>query len=242
MKKLVFSIIAFLSFGLINAQEITKTKVHVKIEKQGEVIKDTVYEMDEDANLDMITHILEMQTGGHMKKEEHKVMAFKSEDGEVHKIYMSGDDEDNIKMHKHGKTDMTVTTEKGENGEQKITIKKVIKNDDGETVWEENEEQVFIVNTGEGEEGEITIHSEGGEPVWIEKGGKKIIIIDTDKGKGKEKEIKVVTTGESEYEFTTEDGETIIIKSTQDDSHENEIEVEVNVEKEKPAKKDKKNK
>ncbi len=121
----LFTSALFLAFSL-NAQEEKKSEIHVKIEKDGKVVKDTTYLVDEDADTEIASKILDMSFGENFHKGEHRVMAFASDDGELHEFH-SKDGDMHAKhkvmmkeMHEGESGHMFVTTEEGEDGETKV--------------------------------------------------------------------------------------------------------------------------
>ncbi len=292
----------FLAFSL-NAQEEKKSEIHVKIEKDGKVVKDTTYLVDEDANIEVASKILDMSFGENFHKGEHRLMAFASDDGELHEFHSKdGDmhakhkvmmkemhegesghmfvtteegedgemtviikkikmDEDGElhefhakdgdihanhkvimkEMHEGESANVFVTTEEGEDGEMTFIVKEVKINEDGEHTWTSKDENVFIMK--EGEKGELKhIEHNGEKPVWIEEDGAKVMIIDSKNGE--KKKIKIIMESDmdidsdSGYEFITDDGETIIIKTSKLKGDEKEVKVEVIIEEEKEVKKE----
>ena len=296
----LFTSALFLVFSL-NAQEEKKSEIHVKIEKDGKVVKDTTYLVDEDANTEIASKILDMSFGENSHKGEHRVMAFDSGDGEfrefhskdgdmhakhkvmmkemhegenghvfvtteegedgemtviVKKIKMDGDGEFREfhskdgdmhakhkvmmkEMHEGESGNVFITTEEGEDGEMTVIVKKIKIDEDGEHTWTSKDENVFIMK--EGEKGELKhIQHNGEKPVWIEEDGAKVMIIDSKNGE--KKRIKIIMEddmdADSDYEFITDDGETIIIKTSKVEGDEKEVKVEVIVEEEKEVKKE----
>lgn len=225
LKKILFTFIAVFSIGLLNAQE-EKSNIHIKIEKDGKVIKDTVYAVSKDTDPEIVSKIIDMSLSE--KGQHRKVMAFKSEDGKLHEIHGDHDmmlkemdlDDDGAKVF--------VTTEEGENGETKVIVKKIYNDKDGEKELENREENVYIIKSNDGDDEEVyEIKTKGEKPQWIEKDGDKILIIDTKDGKSKN--IKIIEEGKDGYSYETEEGETIMINSSKGDK-EKEIKVEVVIE------------
>lgn len=298
----LFTSVIFLAFSL-NAQDEKKSEIHVKIEKDGKVVKDTTYLVDEDANTEIASKILDMSFGENFHKGEHRVMAFSSDDGELlkfhskdgdmhakHKVIMkemhegeSGhmfvtteegkdgemtvivkeikmDEDDEIhefhskdgdihakhivmmkEMHSGEDGHIFVTTEEGEDGEMTVVVKKIMIDEDGEHTWTSKDENVIIMKKGE--KGELKhIHHNGEKPVWIEEDGAKVMIIDSKNGE--KKKIKIImeddmdADSDSDYEIITDDGKTIIIKTSKVKGDEKEVKVEVIVEEEKKVKKE----
>lgn len=321
MKSFGLLSIALVAAFTLNAQNEKKSEIQIKIIKDGETIKDTIYMVEDGKAAERASKILDMTLGEPKERGEHKVMTFISEDGEMHEFH-SGD-ADVMKIHKMhpGNTEMVkekevrmkmiqengddtqvfvtteesedgetkvivkkfkmgedgdihkimsaegmneeehemlmkmihesddntrvfVTKEEGENGETKVIVKKIKISEDGEESTLNEEENVFIMKAGE--EGELKhFHHKGEEPVWIEKDGAKVLIIDSKDGS--KKKIMVVTDSEPNYEFKTEKGETIIIHTKKDGKNEKEVNVEVVVKDENDSlktnkKKDKKKK
>lgn len=214
--------------------------------EEHEMIMEMIHESDDDAHVFVTT---EEDEDGETTVIVKKIKMGK--EGDIHKMMseegMSEEEHEMIKKMIHDidsddDSQVFVTKEKGENGETKLTVKKIKICDDGEESIQHKEENVIIMKAGE--KGELKkFQHNGEEPVWIEKDGAKILIIDSDDGM--KKKIMVVTDSDSDQKFTTEDGETIIIKTTKDGENEKEVNVEVIVDEDKAAvvnekKKDKK--
>lgn len=241
MKSIALTILSAFILFTINAQD-EKSKVHVIMEVDGKVVKDTVYHVEKGTDPKLASKILDMTFSG--EKKPHKAIAFYSEDGELHEL--EGDHEMMMKeLHGDGKSHVFVTTEEGEDGETRVTVKKIKMDKDGEKEWTVKDEDVYVIKSGDGEE-TYTIESGGEKPQWIEKDGNKVLVIKSDDGSAKK--IKIVSDGDSGYSYTTEEGETIIIHTSKD-SESKEVKLKVIVEDEKgdsgktkESKKDKKDK
>ena len=247
MKSFALFTLAMFAIFSLNAQDEKKSEIRVTIEKDGKVVKDTVYMVEEGRSVDHASKILDLTFGEHKSGKKHKVLTFISDDGELHEMH-SGD-VDMKKMHKmhlecgemgeehemimkmiHEDDDdmqVFVTKEEGEDGETKVIVKKIKIDKDGGHSFIKKDENVIIMKAGEAGELEH-IHHSGEKPVWIEENGAKVLIIDSKDGK--QKKIKIVTDSDSDKKFTTEDGNTIIIHTTKDCDNEKEVKVEVIVE------------
>ncbi len=235
MKFLSFLLLAAFSFFSLNAQE-KKSKIYIKMEQDGKVLKDTVYEVDEDVNPDLVSKILDMTLGDY--KGTHKIMAFGTEDGELHEFH--GDHEMIVKeIHKKHNRDgehewvsddestenVFVTSEKGEDGKTNVIVKKVKVSVDDDKKWKDEKDIVYkLKDDGDKEEEVYKIKIDGDSPEWIEKDGHKILIVDSEGNEASK--IKIIHEGESGYKYQTEDGETIIIHIDEKDG-EKDVKVEV---------------
>jgi len=264
MKSFSLISIALLAAFTLSAQNEKKSEIQIKIIKDGKTVKDTVYMVEDGKAVEHASKILDMTFGEPKAGENYKVMTFISDDGEMHEFH-SGDAAA-MKMHKmhagnakmgeehegmmrmiHESDDDTqvfVTTEEGEDGETRVMVKKIKISEDGKESTLNEKENVYIIKGDKDVDLKHFEHN-GEEPVWIEKDGAKILIIDSKDGS--KKKIMVVTDSESDYEFKTEDGEKIIIHTTKAGNKKKEVNVEVIVEDENATlktdqKKDKKKK
>ena len=249
MKTIALFTVSLFVFFSLNAQEEKKSEIHVKIEKDGKVVKDTTYLVDKDTDTKLASKVLDMTFGENMGQGEGNG-TFSFEDSGFYEFHskvgkMTPKQEVMIKeIHEGEDEQVFVTTEEGEDGERIVIVKKIKIDNDGEHIRTNKEEKVSILNIQEGEEGELKhIRHDGEKPVWIEEDGAKIMIIDSKDGK--QKEIKVITeedvdlNSDSEQIIKTKDGETIIIHTIKKGDNDKEVKVEVIVEEEK-QKRDKK--
>lgn len=238
--KITFPLAALILTAGVYAQE-EKSEVQVKIIKDGQVIKDTTYMVEDEASTKMAVRMLDMTLGEKSPAKAKKVYAFTtengktqewtSEEGEVHVI-------ENEKYIFHGDGDKDhitiVVDEAGNKTIQKEVI--VIEGEDDKEVKEVKE--IILIEKEKSRKGEAP------EVEWIEKGDRKVLIIDDG---GKEKTIKVMRgEGESSTQtFVTEDGKKVIIRELKEGDVKKEVEVEVNIDDEKvvaPEKKTEKKK
>jgi uncharacterized protein YndB with AHSA1/START domain len=217
-----FAVVCF-SFSATAQKE--KSEVHVKITRDGKVIKDTTYQVEDEKAAEVAAKMIDLTLGEKTQKHGKHVYTFRTDEGQ-HYEWISEDSGIHKTEHSY------VFAEKGENGE--ITI---IMDEDGKKVVKK---EVIIKkldeSDGEGKNEIIIITSdkpdkidlEGENIEWIDKGDHKILIINED---GNEKTIKVITdeNENSNYNFKTEDGKRIIITEVRK-GEEKEVEVEVEVE------------
>ncbi len=241
MKTIALFTVSLFAFFILNAQEEKKSEIHVKIEKDGKVVKDTTYLVDEDTDTKVASKILDMTFGENMHHREG-LRTFSSEDGAFYEFH-SKDGKMTAKhkvmmkeMHEGEDGHVFITTEEGEDGEKIVIVKKINIDEDGEHTWTNKEKNVYIIK--EGEYGELKhIRHDGEKPVWIEEDGAKVMIIDSKDGKQKKIEIIIEEDmdldSDSEQIIKTKDGETIIIRTIKEGDNEKEVKVEVIVEEEK---------
>jgi hypothetical protein len=221
----IFFAVACFSFSA--TAQVEKSEVHVKITRDGKVIKDTTYQVEDEKAAEVAANVIDLTLAEKTQKQGKHVYTFRTDEGQ-HYEWKSEDSE----IHKTEKHSY-VFAEKGEDGEITITM-----DEDGEKVIKK-ELIVKKLDEGDGEgKNEIIIITsdkpdkidlEGEKIEWIDKGEHKILIIDEG---GNEKTVKVIT-GENEnsnYNFKTENGKRIIITEVRN-GEEKEIEVEVEVEK-----------
>ena len=214
-----------------------KSEVVVKIIKDGKVIKDTTYFVEDEESANIAAKLVDITLGE--KSTDQKVYAFKSKDGSRYEWASESKAKEMLDTLKHiyiGEGDPKQITVVIDEDENKAMEKKVIVVKDNDKELKEAKEIIVIKKIGEGEE-------EGDNPdiEWVEKGGRKILIIDEN---GKEETIKILgSEGESSTQtFITQDGETIIIKELKEGDNERQIEVKVITDDKNAVSQDKKNK
>lgn len=221
IQKIVFTLAATLICFNTNAQE-EKSTIHLKLEKDGKLIKDTIYKVDKDISIDKIDKILDITLGEDQKI--HKVIHHVIEEGDT--TLMDKNVRLMIKEIENDEDAKVYISSTDEDGEPRVIVKKIkmdsLKKCDGHSV----EKSIIIIKSGDDPD-EYRIETDGEEPQWIEKDGRKMLIMDSKDGA---KTIKIVTSGEANYNYVTEDGETIIIKTTKDSENDEELNVEVTVE------------
>lgn len=243
LSKLSLVLVAgLLSFGLHAQEKEGTSEIHVKIMKEGKLVKDTVYQAKDEKTVEMAVKMLDMTLGeeSHMKGEhvytfktdDGETFEWKSDDGKVHKmhqnVYVISDDEGE---------DEDVTVILNDKGKKVVNKKEIIVKKTGDSDEEGNKEVIVITK----DDDDIEVEEIDQDIEWIDAGDHKVLILDNG---GKEKTIKVISKSKegSNYNFTTEDGKRIIIKQVGGDD-DKEIELEVTVEDEKAeAPKEKKRK
>lgn len=231
LKKILFTLFAVFSILLVNAQE-EKSKIHIKIEKDGKVIKDTVYAVNKDTDPEIVSKIIDMslkENGVH-----HKVMALKSKDGKLQEVH--GDHDMMLKEMERDNDDVNVfvTTEEGENGETKVIVKKIYGDKDGEKEFHGDHEMMHKemdrdnvdvnVTTEEGENGETKVIV---KKVYLDKNGEKELedaeenVYIFNSNDGNNKEVYEIKTRGEKPQWIEKDGDKILIIDTKDGKSKN---------------------
>ncbi len=221
----------FLAGLIFTSGLIAQSEVQVKIVKDGKVIKDTTYLVEEESSTKMAVKMLDLTLGEKMNKKGSNVYAFKSKDGRTYEFRTGDDSVNNSYEHSyyfsgdHDAENIIVTVD--EDGKKVIKKDKILKKSSDE----EGEKEVIVIKKNK----KVT---EGGDEIeWIEKGDHKVLIIDDG---SKEKAVKILkdqVEGENS-EFTTDEGKKIIIKESIE-GEQKEITVKV-VDNEKEEKKERK--
>ena len=177
----------------LSAQE---TKVTVKVEKDGKMVKDTTYTFDDADQADHVLKMVEVMSGS----DEHMM--------EIHK--------EMAEVHGGHSSNYVFISEDGEKTEiKKMSGDSLVWISEGEHEGEHMKVMKYKVESGDHSHGE---HGEHGEHVMVIKSGDKEtyeILIDEDEDGGKTKKITVMVSDgeEGEWEIITDDGEEIDIET-----------------------------
>ena len=195
MNKNLLAVVTILVFGTaLFAQD--KAEVNVKITKDGQVLKDTVYTYDDLEQAKHVVHMMEMLSGDDMHFEasdsKHMKMMASSGDSKKHKMIFISEDGD---VSEFGDMDMEWTSEEGDS----VKVIKVRSNGKATAhAWvsdDMDEDEHVIINEGDGTVEVIVkkIKDDGSDETVKEI--RKEIVIESD------------DTGEETTEWTVEEGE-----------------------------------
>jgi hypothetical protein len=161
--------IFFLS-GTLLAQE--QTKVTVRIEKDGKVVKDTTYQFENDTDAEHAVRMMEMLSGEGLKEMEYNVTMSGSDDDEnTTMVFISRDGKKTEVTGLEGDSLVWVSEGGDEEGDVKVMKYKVNSTGEGE--------HVVVVTSGSGGTYEVVIdEDEDGGPVTVEKRVKVIVTED----------------------------------------------------------------